>query len=277
MACPDAFAASRSTTSASLPLNSAAAPINPSSMSVEKGFGAEILKFGPHYDVSLISGTGVIGSSFSVTNSENTFFGERAPENTENYIYRETNEKKYKSPKITGLFAVQLLGKKKKNALKVNLGILGRYNKDTSGTTGGLGLSASWRFLSFGMAQFRNDFKDLVTDQEKTYTTRTLSLGLRVGNLAVDWNYLKNDATNWSRVRLLTATLFTKKFMFTFGQRQEESIYPTEIPNPLNAPPGDKIDHFLGIQYLLHKKVIIGAFTNYYLLDALTLGVTIFL
>lgn len=277
MACPDAFAASRSTTSSSLPLNSAAAPTNPSSMSVDKGFGAEVLKFGPYYDISAISGTGVIGSAFSVTNNENTFFGERAPENPTNYVNRKLYNKKYKSPKITSLFALQLLGGKKKNSIKLNLGVLGRYNNDTKGITGGAGLSFAMRGISLGAAQFKNDFKDLITGEEDEYTTRTFTAGLKIGNVAVDWNYIKNDAVYWSRARILTATLFTKKFMFTFGSRQEESIFPTEIPNLTNLPPGNKIDSFLGVQYFWRKKVIIGAFSNYYLLNGITLGVTIFL
>jgi hypothetical protein len=277
MACPDAFAASRSTTSSSLPLNSASAPSNPSSMSVDKGYGLEVLKFGPYYDLSLITGTGVVGSAFSVTNNDNTFFGERAPENIDTYVYRELNDKKYKSPKISSLFAIQLFGDKGKNAPKLNLGFLGRYNKDTKGFTGGAGLSLGMRGFSLGVAQFRNDFKDQVTGLEDEYTTRTFTMGFKIGNVAVDWNYIKNNAIYWSRARILTATLFTKKFMFTFGNRREESVFPTELPPLSGLPPGDKIDTFLGIQYILDEKVIVGLFSNYYLLDSLTLGLTIFI
>ncbi|MCR9205267.1 MAG: hypothetical protein NXH75_11850 [Halobacteriovoraceae bacterium] len=237
MSCPDAFAASRSTTSSSLPLNSASAPTNPSSMSVDKGFGLEILRFGNYYDISMISGTGVIGSAFSVSNNENTFFGERAPETISDYVERELNSQKYKSPKISSLFAVQLLGGKRKNSFKLNLGFLGRYNKDTKGITGGAGLSMAYRFFSMGAAQFKNDFKDSQTQLIDEYTTKTFTFGFKIGSVAVDWNYIKNDAILWSRVRILTATLFTKKFMFTFGNRQEESIFPTAIPPLSGAPP----------------------------------------
>lgn len=277
MSCPDAFAASRSTTSSSLPLNSASAPTNPSSMSVDKGFGLEVLKFGNSYDISMISGTGVIGSAFSISNNENTFFGERAPETIFDYVNRELYDKKYKSPKISSLFAVQLLGGKRKNSFKLNLGFLGRYNKDTKGITGGAGLSMAFRFLSIGAAQFRNDFKDNQSQLIDEYTTRTFTFGLKIGNVAFDWNYIKNDAIYWSRVRILTATLFTKKFMFTYGNRQEESVFPSEIPPLTGLPPGNKLDTFLGVQYFFKKNFLIGAFSNYYLLNSLTLGLTVFI
>ncbi|MCF8060059.1 MAG: hypothetical protein K9K67_12230 [Bacteriovoracaceae bacterium] len=278
MACPDAFSASRSNTSASLPLNSAAGPTNPASMSTDRGFGLETLKFGNSYDVSIISGTGVIGSSFSLSNNEGTFFGERPPENEFNYIVRELGERKYKSPKFTSLFAAQLLGDKKGSSFKLNLGILAQYNKNTKAYKGGLGISAAYGPVSIGAARFKNDHFDTLNLQAEDYFTNSFTFGFKVASMAFDWTYIKNDATNWSRVRLVTATLFTKKFMFTYSFRQEESRYPTTIPPFVyNEAENQKFESFLGIQYSLKKSIILGVFSNYYLLDSLTIGLTIFI
>lgn len=275
MACPDAFAASRSTTSSSFPLNSAAAPNNPASMSVDRGLGVEVIKLGPYYDLSLISGTGVIGSSFSVTNNEATFFGETPPETRERNIERRTSEDKFDSAKITSLFAFQLLGSKKKNGFKLNLGVLGRYNQDTSKITGGPGVSMAWGPLSFGVARFTNDYQEGESGNPENYNTSTLTFGIKISNVAIDWTYLKNDAQRWSRVRILTTTIFTKKFLFTYGLRQEESPYPFEVPENLENE--KNVNTFLGIQYIHKKNLLIGAFSNYYLLNSLSLGLTVFL
>lgn len=256
MACPDAFAASRSTTSSSFPLNAAAAPNNPASMSVDRGTGIEVIKLGPHYDISLISGTGVIGSSFFVTNNEATFFGETPPETLQRNIERRESEDKFDSPKITGLFAFQLLGGKRKKGLKLNLGILGRYNKPTSKITGGPGISMAWGPLSFGVAKFANDYVENEGDERDSYETTSVAFGIKISNVAIDWSYLKNNADNWSRVRLLTATLFTKKFLFTYGIRSEESIYPFELPVTLENQNEPNRKGFLGLQYIYKKKFI---------------------
>lgn len=277
MACPDAFAASRSTTATSLPLNSAAAPTNPASMSVDRGFGIETIMLGNSFDISLITGTGVIGSSFSVTNNEATFFGESPPEEVADNIDRREAKNKYDSPKITGLFAFQLVGAKKKNSFKLNLGVLGRYNTDTSTFTGGPGLSAAWGAFSVGAAQFTNDYYSPTTGLTQEYDTQTFTFGVKVSNMAFDWTYIKNDAVNWSRVRVLTATLFTKKFMFTYGSRQEESPYPAQVPVTLENLQDPRLDTFLAVQYLYKKNLIFGVYSNYYLLNSLSFGLTLFL
>lgn len=246
-------------------------------MSVDRGFGLELIRLGPHYDLSLISGTGVIGSSFSVTNNEATFFGETPPETRERNIERRTSEDKFDSAKITSLFAFQLLGNKKKNGFKLNLGVLGRYNQDTSKITGGPGLSMAWGPISFGVARFTNDYKEGESGTPENYNTSTLTFGLKISNVAIDWTYLKNDAENWSRVRILTTTIFTKKILFTYGIRQEESKNPFEVPVTLENLNEPNIQNFLGVQYIYNKGLLIGLFSNYYLLNSLSLGLTIFL
>ncbi len=280
MACPDAFAASRSNTSASLPLNSAAAPTNPASMSTERGLGLEVLRLRSYYDVSIISGTGVIGSSLSISNNEGTFFGGRPPENLVKYDDRKADDKKYKSPKFTSLFAVKLLGGKNKNSFRLNLGGMGQYNKDTKGISGGLGLSAALGPVSMGVARLKNDHYDLINLEEEEYYSNSFTLGIKIASMAFDWTYIKNNANNWSRIRILTATLFTKKFMFTYGKRQEESIFPfssAELNSNGEISVIKNLEYFLGLQYAVKKSVIIGVFSNYYLLDSLSLGLTIFI
>lgn len=246
-------------------------------MSVDRGTGIELIKLGSSYDVSFISGTGVIGSSFSVTNNEATFFGETPPETYARNVERRESKDKYDPEKVTGLFAFQLLGKKNKNAFKLNLGLLGRYNQRTSKITGGPGISMAWGPLSAGVARFKNDYLDSNGLNNESYQTTSVTLGLKVSNVAIDWTYLKNNAERWSRVRLLTATLFTKTFLFTYGLRKEQSLYPFEVPVTLENinKPNDQV--FLGVQYIYKKYLILGAYSNYYLLNSLSLGLTLFI
>ncbi|GAB4410915.1 MAG: hypothetical protein OHK0056_14340 [Bacteriovoracaceae bacterium] len=103
------------------------------------------------------------------------------------------------------------------------------------------------------------------------------TFGVKFSSLAVDWTYFKNHTDLPARIRYLTATFFTKRFMFTYGARNADvgkvssliSGYPTETEKVL--------DTFLGVQYLINKQIIIGAFANYYLLDEISLGLTIFI
>lgn len=277
MACPDAFGASRSTTNTSAPLNSAAAPVNPASMSTKRGFGVEALKFKHWYDVSVISGTGVIGSAIGFSNQENTFFGGHTPETSEQKLDREEYDKKFKSPKLTGIIAFSPIRGKNENSFKLNVGLIGKYNQESKRYHYGAGASASFMMLSVGAARFRDDYQNVLNENVDQHYVNSYTFGVKFSSLAVDWTYFKNHTALPARIRYLTATFFTKRFMFTYGARNADvgkvssliSGYPTETEKVL--------DTFLGVQYLINKQIIIGAFANYYLLDELSLGLTIFI
>jgi len=68
--------------------------------------------------------------------------------------------------------------------------------------------------------------------------------------------------------------------MFTYGKRQEESIFPfssVEFNSNGEISEIKNLEFFLGLQYAIKKSVIVGVFSNYYLLDSLSLGLTIFI
>jgi hypothetical protein len=280
MACPDAFGASRSTTGASMPLNSASAPSNPASMSTEKGFGAEVIKYKNWYDVSIVSGTGVVGSALSVSNNEGTFFGSVPLETEEEIRIRDIEKRKFRGEKFTGIFAVNIFGNKKgKNAFKANLGLIAKYNDETNNPNAGAGLALSLGPFSVGAARSRDDFLNKVDSTTHIYYLNSFTFGLRVANFAFDWTYMKNNAPYWSRARLITGTAFTKKFMFTYGIRKEESrsFVNSEFASGYNPHTDRKNDSFLGAQGIVNKNIIIGAFINYYLQNEISLGLTIFI
>ena len=280
VSCPDSFNGSRNTSSASLPLNSAAMTSNPASMTVDRGFGAEIIKYRSYYDINLISGTGVIGSGFSTTNNEGSFFGNIPIEDINLYKARKINGDKYKSDKYTGVFAVNLYGKKKKNSdrVTVNLGLIGKYNQVTSQYKRGLGLSLGLGPLSLGAARINDDYMDSSNQQIKEYTTTSATAGVKVANVAFDFTYLKNDTETFSRVRLYTATVFLKNLMFSYGVRKEQTPYPKYLPDTQtfddDAP---NEDTFMGLQYIMDKRFLANLFYNYYLLNELSLGISFFI
>ena len=278
MSCPDAFGAARSTTGASLPNNTAAASINPSTISVDRGLGAETLIYKGDYDVSLVGGTGAIGSAFAVGSQEGNFFGATPIQDYAEYLNRKIDGQKYESKKLSGMLAFNLWRNRKKNAsFKVNLGVIGKYNQDTKKTGGGLGLSLKIKNFSMGVARHKDDHKSTAYVGAGEFYTNTVSLGFQFSSLAVDWTYMKNNMFTPNRVRLLTATMFLKKFMLTYGLRDEEGIYPyydrdLKILNPQK----ENGEAFLGVQYSAHKNLIFGLFSNYYLVDDMTLGVSFF-
>lgn len=277
MACPDAFGASRSTTNTSAPLNSAAAPVNPASMSTKRGFGIEALKFKHWYDFSVISGTGVIGSAIGFSNQDNTFFGGHTPETSEQKLDREEYDKKFKSPKVTGIVAFSPIRGKNDNSLKLNVGFIGKYNQDSKRYHYGAGASASFMMFSAGAARFRDDYQNTLDKAVEQYYVNSFTFGVKFSSLAVDWTYFKNETQLPARVRYFTATFFTKRFMFTYGARNADVGRVNAQTSGYPLVNEKVLDTFLGVQYLVNKQIIIGAFANYYLLDELSLGLTIFI
>lgn len=280
LACPSSSGGSRNTTSSSHPTSSAATASNPASMSTDKGFGIETIKFGPWYDVNVVSGTGVVGSALSVSSTEGTFFGGVPQETLNEHVPRNFEGRKYKSQKFSSVVAINVLGgkKSKRSKLKMNVGLVGKYNSETKKFRSGGGLSMSFMGVSAGAARYSDD--DVITPGTiNRYYTNSYSLGVQFGNIAVDWNYMKTDASIWSRTRFITATLYTKHLMFTYGQRQEQSFYPSIIDNTSNAFDfnSTKHDGFLGVQGTVFKRIVLGLYLNYYLQNEISLGMSFFI
>ena len=105
-------------------------------------------------------------------------------------------------------------------------------------------------------------------------------LGLKWGNMAFDHLTLKtefeDDVINPGVTKIFNASMFYKKWIFSYGKREEDSWREAYTGESFVATKR-KYNSFLGAQYSLSKNFMAGIFHNYYLLNELTVGLTLFL
>jgi hypothetical protein len=274
--CPDVFSGNRSG-GASVPGQGASLSSVPASIANVDRTGLEVIKYEGSYDVNIVAGTGVVGSGFSTTNNEGTFFGNIPIESDQEYWTRKTNTDKYKSQKLNGVIAFNLLGKKIKT-FGASLGLVGKYNGETSKVGGGAGLTLRLGVISASYTRSRDDGKD-GTGLVSSYYTDSISAGFKIANTAVDYTLLKNSTDYQTEASIFSASVFLKKLMLTYGVRKEKHGHPGVLgTNPLQVDPYDLKDEygFLGIQFMYKKRMIFGLYHNYYLNNGFSLAFSAF-
>lgn len=274
--CPDVFSGNRSG-GASVPGQGPSLSTVPASIANIDRTGIEIIKYDGSYDINFVAGTGVVGSGFSTTNNEGTFFGNIPIESDSEYWVRKTNTDKYKSKKINGVLAFNILGKKSK-IYSLSAGLVGKYNGETSKFGGGGGLTIRFGVLSASYTRTRDDGKD-GTGLISSYYTDSISAGFKIANVAVDYTYLKNSTDYETEARIFSVSVFLKKLMLTYGTRSEDHGHPgVLIAEPLIVDSNDLTDSygFLGVQFMYKKKFIFGLYHNYYLNNDLSLAFSAF-
>lgn len=276
--CPDAFSGNRSS-GASVPGQGSILSTAPASIANINKTGIEAIKYEGSYDINIVSGTGVVGSGFSTSNNEGTFFGNIPIETDNEFWTRKINTDKYKSHKLNGIVALNLFGKSKgQKFFSASIGLVGKYNSDTSNANGGLGLTLKAGPISASYTRSRDD--DINGDNELIeYYTDSYSAGFKIANVAVDYTYLRNSTSLKTYARIFSVSAFLKKMMLTYGQRTEEHGHPVVISSdPLLIDTDDIQDRygFLGFQYMFKKRFIFGIYHNYYLNNDFSLGLSAF-
>jgi hypothetical protein len=281
MACPSSLNGGRDSSNASAPTQSSGMQANPAALTVDRGFGAEMITYAGHYELAVVSGTGAIGGGFSTSNTEGSFFGITTTEDSIDQVERRLAKKPYESDRLTFVLAGNIFGRKKKKKRKfisANIGLIAKHNKQTGNYNGGLGLSGTLGIFNFGYARYRDDHKDKLSGEESTYYNQSLSVGGKFANVAVDYIYMESHAFPVSYVRMLTATIFAKKAMFTYGLRSEYSKFIKTSAFTQGVESKDpKNDTFMGAQYIFKKKVVLGIFYNYFLLREYSFGLSFFI
>ncbi|MBK23197.1 MAG: hypothetical protein CME70_04250 [Halobacteriovorax sp.] len=278
--CPDVFSGNRSS-GASVPSQGASLSSVPASIANVDRTGVEVIKYVGSYDVNFVAGTGVVGSGFSTTNNEGTFFGNVPLESDAEYLVRRIRSDKFKSQKYNGVVALNLFGKsKRKKMFSASVGLVGKYNSKTSKPNGGIGTTLKFGPLSASYTRVRDDGRP-DEDQIISYYSDTLSAGFKIANLAVDWTYIQNNTPTRTYAKIFSASLFFKKIMFTYGRRTEEHGHPSIVFSNEFVTVTDPTDTsrtfgFLGLQYMIKKRFIIGAYSNYYLNSDISLGFSAF-
>lgn len=284
--CGDVRGGGRSSRSAS-PSSGSAVRLNPSNVPVEKGFGIEGIYFDDAIDFSLVRGLGRVGAAISPSNSEETFFGPPGIELEDNYLERKQGKDRYESQKYTGAGAVNLLSSRGSGFkhFSLNLGLMGKYNKETEAIMPGGGLSGYWGPFSYGysiyedqtLLQSEPDFGVEQSEYLYKYKVQTFSGGIYFKGFIFDYSVMKMDGELPSTVTLLTGSVLLKRAVITLSSRNEKSdrkAYNYETTQLEEKE--EKTDLFGGLQFKILKPLMIGAFYNYYLHREISLGATLF-
>lgn len=261
---------------ASYPNQSSSSSFNPSAVPVNKGFGVEFLQYDGYTNIFLLSGTGRVGAAVSSATNEDVFFGNVAiGEEEESYRSRKQARKIYKNEKYSFTTAFSLYSKKKNY---LGLGVVAKFNNETNRLNGGIGVSGIWKFLSAGISVFEDSFRDSVTGADRFYTSISAGLGLKLPYTAIDYSFTQSDTDPVTTIHLLSGTLFYKKFMATYGYRIEESNRDHySYRHDRFEDKRKKTFQFIGLQYAISRTFMVGIYENFYLVDELSLGLSVFL
>ncbi len=263
----------------SIPSESNSYRINPSSIPIEKGIGGEVITARGIYDYGVVTGTGKIGAAVSPTSMQDTFFSNIAIENDADYIIRKRNREEYKSQKVTVATGTRLF-KNKSKLITPSIGLIGKYGKDSKQFHPGAGLSINFGPLNLGYSINKDDYFDPLTQITFDYTTTNTTFGVKLPYVAVDYSIVVNSGlpgVNDTELKILSSTLFIKNFMLTYATRTELSYrlkYYYESDSFMAEE--EKKDYFLGLQYTVKGKYILGIFNNYFLNREYSFGLTVF-
>lgn len=294
-------------TSASFPNSTTAALNNPSSLNMERGFGLESIFFNNETQLGIVTGSGRIGAAISQTPTRETFFSNISFESTQVYRGRRVKQEVYDPDESYAFsFAFNVFGKKQRKGLQFDMGIIAKHNGNKDQSIVGAGATLSFnKVIGIGYAKYKDVYyEDLREKTIKTYNTdgeesgtitypntdaaitdigldvETLILTLKFGNFAFDHLTIKttydDENIDPSYVKILNTSMFYKKWIFTYGLREEES-FREDYSDEKFKTEKFKHDGFLGIQYALNKSFMLGLFSNYYLLNEWTMGVVIFI
>lgn len=258
--------------------------INPAAVPTEKGTGIETIIF-DGVDVALVRGMGRVGAGISPSASESIFFGPPSLELPEDYLERRIGAKKYESKKFTLATAFRVYDNKKSSLRQfdVNLGLLGKYNQLTRQVTGGAGLRGKIGPFTYGYSVYSDqtqlDYADYGLEEKPVtrFYVETISGGIFLKSAALDYSRLRMITNDVSTVGVFTASLLLKKTILTVAFRAEESAKPDyDSTTKTLQDRRKKSDTFLGAQVNVGRYLLAGLFYNYYTLDELSIGATVF-
>lgn len=259
--------------------------INPAAVPIENLFGIEALYYKSSFDFALVKGLGRVGAAISPSNNEETFFGPPSFELPESYATRKQNQDKYKSPKYTLATAMNLYhnGRMDITRIEVNVGVMVKYNQDTSAANLGGGVTGIVGPFTFGYSAYSDQTKynysayGLAAKPVIKYQVETYSVGAFLSSLVVDYSTMKILTTETATVTVATASLFLRKLILIGSARTEQSSRPiyNEYSKSLENQE-TKNETFFGTQYRITPMFMAGVFYNYYLLKEISVGGMVF-
>ncbi len=293
--CASVSRQSRRASAQTVPSTGAATAFNPANVSHDRGLGVEVIYppgGSPSWGVA--TGTGKVGAALVGSQTENGFFGNRAVEPVPTYIERMEDEEQYVSKKLgvatgAGLWKGRTFG--------LDVGVMGRHNRETGKWHAGYGVSARLGPTSFGFSSYRDDMRlkfgtlrnpstgDSYASEwegervyEETYQVQTLFAGVRLGKLFLDvgqfqahYKFYDDEVT----VRLFAAAYIHGKWLLNAAVRREDSPQ-FKYEGGESRDEELRTAHYAGLQYSLGKRLVVGIHHNYYLLKELSFSGTLF-
>lgn len=293
--CEGVSKQSRRSSAQSLPSVATAAQFNPANVSHDRGFGLEtIYQSGNPLSFSFVSGTGKTGVALVSSKLENAFFGNSGIELDDKYDDRQKRQKQYKSDKYSLALGAGLL---KSRNMSLDLGLLFKYNQDLKRVNPGAGLAIRIPYFNIGAAVYQDDvflrFNDSynsrlnipysVQFENETYQERfivqNLFAGFNYKNLFFDVGVIKTHYKFYDdnvNIRIYSLAYIWNKFLLSLALRDETSPLPKYAEEGL-VEQDKRQDAYLGVQYSVNKRLILGIQYNYYLLRDTSLSLTFFL
>lgn len=273
--CSGVSKQSRRSSALSLPSTATASLLNPANVSFDRGLGLEAIhQSGNPVVFNIASGTGRIGSALISTSMENTFFGNRVFELSDDYLQRRKRKKQYRTNKVSLAVGAKLYRKKN---FTLDAGLIFKRHSEIKRINPGAGLSGRLGFLNYGVSLYQDDFH-LRNSYQERFQVMTYSLGTKIKNLSVDYGVIdtkyKLDMIN-TRVNLLSTSYIMGDFMINLAMRNEKSPAPKYIDGELKFQES-KNDIYAGVQASLGRYLIVGVNYNYFLLNEVSFSTTLF-
>lgn len=261
--------------------------LNPSAVPTDNSLGIEAIYYRSDTDLSLVKGLGRVGAGISPANNEETFFGPPALELDSELLERKLTGQKYKQQKLTVATAFSLFkGGSGLKAATLQLGVMGKYNYLTKGTSPGGGLNGTLGPLSFNYSIYNDEnlmtssLLGVYSSSTVKYQVRSMGLGIFLGSLLLDYSVMslkQDESTEFMTVRLANASLMIKRMLLTFSKRDEDSSrsYFNFETKDLETK-RQKVEYFGGVQVFATSHIMVGLLYNYYLLHETSIIGTLF-
>jgi hypothetical protein len=286
----------RRTSNFSLPSPATAANLNPANTSVDRGFGGEVLlQANNPVSFNLVGGSGRFGGALISPTLENSFFGVRVPELSEEFLDRNKEKHRFDTKKINLAFGGKIIRQKNYG---LDFGLLLKRHSEIKKIRTGFGLSGRMWILNAGASFYKDDFwldlahtKNAATglpysslygkkSYDESFQVKTFSLGIKIKNLSLDYGkiitdkYKFNDERN--EISLYTASLAWRNFIFNYGMRTEDSPTP-KFKDDMLINARIKKASYGGIQYSWWRPLVVGVHYNYFLLNEVSATMTFFI
>lgn len=294
--CSGVSKQNRRTSNFSLPSPATAANLNPANVSVDRGFGGEVL-FQANNPVSfnLVGGSGRFGGALISPTLENSFFGVRVPELDENFLKRNQDKKRFDTKKLNFALAGKIAREKNYG---LDFGLLFKRHSEVKKIRTGFGLTGRAWIFNAGASFYKDDFWfDLKNTNEastgtpysvllgkdsydESFQVQTFSAGIKWKNLSLDYGKIVTDKYKFTdeivEITIYTASLAWNNFLFNYGMRKEDSPTP-KFQDDVLKPARIKNSTYAGVQYSWWKPLVVGVHYNYFLLNEVSATMTIFI